>query len=205
MSVPVYRLAQIFGAADSHHKVGQGHEYERIGRVQSIELTPGLARMKVLNNMGRYYDVIVKRATKGNEVWKNTGFVAACTCPDPNSLCKHIAASVFALGRRVEADKEAFEVWMGISADDGMGLQELSDSDLERWWDAGTEDAGAPFDPENAGRPDELLRRLGPPPRKLGLSDLPDLLAPAYSLIAKAGRQLIVDPASGIKPVKNRR
>lgn len=205
MSVPVYRLAQIFGAADSHHKVGQGHEYERIGRVQSIELTPGLARMKVLNNMGRYYDVIVKRATKGNEVWKNTGFVAACTCPDPNSLCKHIAASVFALGRRVEADKEAFETWMGISADDGMGLQQLSDSDLEQWWDAGTHDTGSVFDPENAGRPDELLRRLGPPPRKLGLSDLPDLLAPAYSLIANAGRQLIIDPGSAIKPVKNRR
>ena len=81
MSVPVYRLAQIFGAVSSHHKVGQGHEYERIGRVQSIELTPGLARTKVLNNMGRYYDVIIKRATKGQEAWRNTGFVAACTCP----------------------------------------------------------------------------------------------------------------------------
>ena len=120
MSVPVYRLVQIFGAVKTHHKVGQGHEYERIGRVHSVEITPGLARMKVLNNMGRYYDVIVKRATKGNEVWKNTGFVAACTCPDPNSLCKHIAASVFSLGRRIEADKEAFETWMGVSADDGM-------------------------------------------------------------------------------------
>jgi hypothetical protein len=205
MSVPVYRLAQIFGAVGAHHKVGQGHEYERIGRVQPIELTPGLARMKVLNNMGRYYDVIIKRATKANEVWKNTGFVAACTCPDPNSLCKHVAASVFSLGRRVEADKEAFELWMGISADDGMGLQELSSSALEAWWDAGAAETKTPFDPDQAGRPDELLRRLGPPPRKLGLSDLPDLLAPAYSLIAKAGRQLIVDPASAIKPVKTRR
>ena len=109
------------------------------------------------------------------------------------------------MARRVEADKEAFETWMGISADDGMGLQQLSDSDLEQWWDAGTHDTGSVFDPENAGRPDELLRRLGPPPRKLGLSDLPDLLAPAYSLIANAVRQLIIDPGSAIKPVKNRR
>ncbi len=98
MSVPIYRLAQIFGAVSNHHKVGQGHEYERIGRVHSVEVTPGLARTKVLNNMGRYYDVVVKRATKAQEVWKNTGFVAACTCPDPNSLCKHIAASVFSFG-----------------------------------------------------------------------------------------------------------
>ena len=94
---------------------------------------------------------------------------------------------------------------MGISADDGMGLQELSSSALEAWWDAGATETKALFDPDQAGRPDELLRRLGPPPRKLGLSDLPDLLAPAYSLIAKAGRQLIVDPASAIKPVKTRR
>ena len=205
MSVPVYRLAQIFGAVKTHHKVGQGHEYERIGRVQSVDITPGLARLKVLNNMGRHYDVIVKRATKGNEVWKNTGFVAACTCPDPNSLCKHIAASVFSLGRRIEADKEAFETWMGVSADDGMGLQELNASDLKEWWDAGKADFGELFDPENSGRPDELLRRLGPPPRKLGLSDLPDLLAPAYTLIANAGRQLITDPPSSIKTTKPRR
>ena len=205
MSVPVYRLTQIFGAVRTHHKVGQGHEYERIGRVHSVDITPGLARMKVLNNMGRHYDVIVKRATKGNEVWKNTGFVAACSCPDPNSLCKHIAASVFSLGRRIEADKEAFETWMGVSADDNMGLQELSGSGRTEWWDAGSADLGEIFDPENSGRPDELLRRLGPPPRKLGLSDLPDLLAPAYTLIANAGRQLITDPSSAIKTSKPRR
>ena len=205
MSVPVYRLAQIFGAVSSHHKVGQGHEYERIGRVQSIELTPGLARTKVLNNMGRYYDVIIKRATKGQEAWRNTGFVAACTCPDPNSLCKHIAASVFSLGRRIEADADAFQVWMGISADDNMGPQVMSSDEQDAWWDVGTAEVGDFFDPEQSGRPDELLRRLGPPPRKLGLSDLPDLLAPAYTLISNAGRQLITDPVSAIKTGKSRR
>jgi hypothetical protein len=205
MSVPVYRLAQIFSAAGSHHKVGQGHEYERIGRVHSLETTAGLARGKVLNNMGRYYDVIVKRATKGKEVWQNTGFVAACSCPDPNALCKHIAATVFSLGRRLEADASVYEAWMGITADDGMGLPALSKEEIEAWWLAGSGEPSPAFDPDCAGRPDELLRRLGPPPRKLGLSDLPDLLAPAYSLIAKAGRQLIENPASAIKPTKARR
>ena len=41
--------------------------------------------------------------------------------------------------------------------------------------------------------------------RKLGLSDLPDLLAPAYTLISNAGRQLITDPVSAIKTGKSRR
>ncbi len=205
MSVPVYRLVQIFGAYDSHHKVGQGHEYERIGRVHSVDITAGLARTKVLNNMGRYYDVVIKRATKAQEVWKNTGFVAACSCPDPNSLCKHIAASVFSLGRRLEADPAVFEAWLGVSANDGLGLEQLAKADFAAWWDGGARDRASAFNPDNAGRPDELLRRLGPPPRKLGFSDLPDLLAPAYALIANAGRQLIEDPNSAIKPTKARR
>jgi len=205
MSVPVYRLAQIFAAPKTHHKVGQGHEYERIGRVHSVDVTKGLGRMKVLNNMGRHYDVIVKRATKATENWQQTGFVAACSCPDPNALCKHIAASVFALGRRLEADKALFQTWMGISADDSMGEPIATADEIEAWWDGGATDSAARFDPETAGRPDELLRRLGPPPRKLGLSDLPDVLAPAYVLIAKAGRQLVEDPASLIKITKARR
>jgi hypothetical protein len=205
MSVPVYRLAQIFGAATTHHKVGQGHEYERIGRVHEVDVTPGLARTKVLNNMGRYYDVIVKRATKGQEQWQNTGFVAACTCPDPNALCKHIAASVFALGRRVEADASAFETWMGVSAIQTLNAAVLDADEYAAWWGVGHDVASETFSVDHAGKPDELLRRLGPPPRKLGLSDLPDLLAPAYILIAKAGCQLIEDPASGIVAIKARR
>jgi len=205
MSVPVYRLVQIFTARDSHHKVAQGHEYERIGRVHSVDITPGLARTKVLNNMGRYYDVVVKRATKAQEVWKNTGFVAACSCPDPNTLCKHISASVFSLGRRLEADATVFEGWMGVSADDGQGLEQIAKDELAGWWGLGAPDHSAVFNPDEAGRPDELLRRLGPPPRKLGFSDLPDLLAPAYALIANAGRRLIEDPVSTIKPTKARR
>jgi uncharacterized Zn finger protein len=200
MSIPVYRLAQVFGSVASNHKVRQGHEYERIGRVQELAVSANLARGKVLNNMGRFYDVVVKRATKGQEQWQRTGFVAACSCPDPNALCKHITATVFALGRRLEADAEVFEVWMGVSAEIDLSLQELSADSLRSWWDSSNgADTGDDFDVERSGRPDELLRRLGPPPRNLGLSDLPDLLAPAYSKIADAGRKLFEDPASAIK------
>ena len=121
MSVPVYRLAQIFGAVSSHHKVGQGHEYERIGRVQSIELTPGLARTKVLNNMGRYYDVIINAPPRGKRSGATPASWRRATCPDPIPCA---STSQRRCSRSVAGSKRtptAFQVWMGISADDNMG------------------------------------------------------------------------------------
>jgi hypothetical protein len=194
MSDPVYRLDQVYRAVASNSRCAKGREYELIGRVHELRIGKNIGVCKVLNNMGQFYAVQVRRGTKGQERWQDTGFVGRCTCPDPHALCKHVAAGVFAVGRRLEADPKAYAAWMQMSAPDDLTPVVMSRDEARDYWDRGQPEQIPALDPDSLGRPDELLRRLGPAPRGLELPDLPDLLAPAIKQLAKAGYSMLSKP-----------
>jgi hypothetical protein len=194
MSDPVYRLDQVYNSVAINSRCSKGREYELIGRVHELRIGKNIGVCEVLNNMGQFYSVQVRRGTKGHERWQDTGFVGRCTCPDPQALCKHVAAGVFAVGRRLEADPKAYAAWMQMSAPDDLAPARMSPEQATDYWDCGRPVEIARVDPEGLGRPDELLRRLGPAPRSLALPDLPDLLAPAITQLAKAGVSMLFKP-----------
>ncbi len=185
-------LRQVLSSVDSNSRIKKGRAYEVEGRVSGLKIEKSKLSARVLNNMGRYYDVEVKRATKGTADWLATGIQGSCPCGDPHSLCKHVAAAVFALVRLLAADRDLYETWVGVRADDDHGGLSMDDAAIESHW--GEMNDELPDTPEAFGRADELLRRLGPSPMSLGLPELPDLLAPCYGILSTAGQGILAAP-----------
>lgn len=185
-------LRQVLSSVDSNSRIKKGRAYEIEGRVVGVTVTKSQLSARVLNNMGRYYDVEVKRATKGTADWLATGIHGSCPCGDPHMLCKHVASAVFALVRFLGADREVYETWVGVRADDDHGGIAMDDAAIDAHW--GELDDELPARPEEFGRADELLRRLGPSPMTLGLPELPDLLAPCYGIMSTAGQGILTSP-----------
>lgn len=136
----------------------------------------------------------------------------SCSCADWQKPCKHAAAALLSVAREMERDPFVLFLVRGRGRDDVLAAlrahrtaravpgatpvdvpapRSLADelaADLDRFWQSGTwSEAPRIVALENAADGPAALRRLGPPPRELGGSELQRELATAYrTLIDRA-------------------
>ena len=131
---------------------------------------------------------------------------ASCDCPDAESPCKHIAAVLYLLAERFDADPFLIFTWRGRPED------ELLDSLRARrgrskpsvhpvaeppgpapatasFWDNGADLADLHISPLAGEAPDALLRRLGPAPIDVDGRNVADALADLYARLASGAER----------------
>jgi hypothetical protein len=118
----------------------------------------------------------------------------ACSCPDRESPCKHIAAALYVLADRLDDDPWLLLLWRGRTRSELLAhLGSVADTRaaVAPWWPLVP---GAPLPVhEGSGNPwvevDPLsvLTRLGPLDVAVRSQPVTDLLAPAYEALLEGG------------------
>jgi uncharacterized Zn finger protein len=137
----------------------------------------------------------------------------ACSCPDWQNPCKHVAAACYILAERFDVDPFAMLAWRGMDRQPLLTAIRVSTSGgeartpdrpsyaladaLDSFWDGGDVPKLAP--PTNVVDPGgvsarsaaerHVLRRLGPTGVTIGGTDLADVLLPAYEAMVATDRR----------------
>jgi uncharacterized Zn finger protein len=136
----------------------------------------------------------------------------SCSCPDWEIPCKHLAAVCYVLAEAFDDDPFGILAWRGRGREDLLAALRLTPGSAEParplidvadrplaecvsdFWSAGMSAARLrALPPAPATPPDLLLRTFEPPALLVRGTDLPDLLAPAYELLANPGESLAAD------------
>jgi uncharacterized Zn finger protein len=141
---------------------------------------------------------------------------AECTCPDYANPCKHIAAVYYILADQFDDDPFLLFTLRGRDKDEVLAeLRKLRGGDgadgavaadgspdfeiafepappleacLDAFWQAGEALAAVPYRPPTPTPKDAMLRRLGPPPDRIGGSALTDVLGKVYAAVNEAAQ-----------------
>jgi len=97
--------------------------------------------------------------------------VATCRC-DGVGRCEHVAAVAYAVVARVDAEPAVLLRWRVAAHDDAVVGEDA-------WRGA----AEPPTPPELRGRPESVLKRLGPSGLRAGGGDVADVLTKAYEAL----------------------
>ncbi len=156
-----------------------------------------------------------------------------CSCPDPSSTCKHIAAVYYLLAEEFDRDPFLLFRLRGLDREamfrslEGLGaaparepdeparrdLSEPIPPDLNTFWEGALDAAEPPGSPiVAAANAAALPRRLGPFPFWRGDEPLQDQLDPIYTgasehaieALTRTGEELHVDPAQASPGRKSR-
>jgi uncharacterized Zn finger protein len=129
----------------------------------------------------------------------------SCTCPDPVTPCKHVAATFYILAEAFDDDPFLVFAWRGRTRDRLLERlrelrgaapapppaeePEIAPPPPADFWTAGPELAMLRFAPRAAEVPDAVLRQLGPLPAEAGGERIQQALSNAYSHFTAAAER----------------
>jgi uncharacterized Zn finger protein len=129
----------------------------------------------------------------------------ACSCPDWENPCKHVAATYYILAEHFDRDPFGILAWRGRarealvnalqdrrSAGDDVPETSVEAPDTLDFWKASSQALALSFRPDKGGEPHAALRRLGPFEGG-GSSDAVALLQGAWPRIVEAAKGRAVE------------
>jgi len=113
--------------ADYSNRIGRGRSYVRHGAVLDLKISSGQVESLVQGTRSKPYTVIIKIKGIKKKIWQNMKAALFpspeeiefnCSCPDWAYMCKHVAATLYGIGTRLDDSPSLFFKLRKVNIDD---------------------------------------------------------------------------------------
>lgn len=189
-------VAQVQGSRSAPYVVSvqftplDDHQWARVQ--DEIESTLRFAARLLAGEVPAELEDVFERAGVPLLPRRWTDLRAACSCPDWESPCKHVAAVLYVLADRLDDDPWLLLAWRGRTRDQvlaHLGTAADTAGRIAPWWPlvpgAPLPFEAGPLEAPTDADPSATLVRLGPLDVEVRGRPVPELLAAAYAAIVE--------------------